>query len=727
MGSGRRCSAGLVSVLSLLLPPAFALPAWGQTRDLRCSRVAVGQTPRIDGDLSDPAWQGASWYGDFLQSVPDYGKPATLQTHVAFLYDDHNLYIGVRCDEDAPSLIRANKLRYRDEPMTDDHVEVVFDTYRDQIRGAVFVVNPLGSKEEGLVNGYENYTWSWDEVWETKAAITDKGWQAELRIPFRVLRYGSAPDQVWDVNVERVVRRKQEASYLVPPRPPFDISSLDYAATLSGLALTAHQRNLQFIPYGLGGVVRETDPETGEEKSRTIDQEGFDVKYSITPGLTLDGTYRTDFAQVEADEEQVNLTRFSLFYPEKREFFLENAELFSFGHSGGDPEYADLTPFFSRRIGLFEGRTVPIDAGVRFTGKVGRQDIGVLSVRTDGLPELGLPSAWYNVARVRRDLGDRSYVGAILTDSRRGDFHSTTAGVDGAWFITRELSFYGDYLRVDDNQTDSAKDSYSLALDLTSDFYGFLFGVTDVDTGFNPDLGFVSRDGYRRSEALLRRSIRPERWGIRRVSFRTNNFWYDSLRHGVRESASNGLECEIELESGDSISVEVARQFERLFDGFPLDSALVFPAGDYTFTSGALDYSSDASRRLGFDLEAERGSFYDGTTRQLGGDAWYVFSPHLRASAGYFAVDISSPHGGVDWDLWSLRLDYTHSATLSASAYLQHNSSNGSKVLNLRLRWILRNDSDLFLVYNDTREGFAGAPNLRTRELAVKMNYRLFI
>lgn len=726
MRSGRPCSVGLVLAL-VLVASALALPAWGQVRDLQCSRVVDKEAPKIDGDLSDPAWQRATWYGDFLQSVPDYGKPATEQTRVAFLYDAHNLYVAVRCGDDAPSLIRANKLRYRDEPTTDDHVEVVFDTYRDQIRGAVFVVNPLGSKEEGLVNGYENYTWSWDEVWDTRARITATGWQAELRIPFRVLRYGSAPEQVWSVNVERVVRRKQEASYLVPPRPPFDISSLDYAATLSGLEITTHQRNLQLIPYVLGGWVRETDPEEGAQRSRTLDQLGFDVKYSLTPGLTLDATTNTDFAQVEADEEQVNLTRFSLFYPEKRGFFLENAELFSFGHFGGDPEHPEVSAFFSRRIGLHEGETVPIDAGVRLTGKVGRQDVGVLSVRTASLPGLGLPSAWYNVARVRRDLGDRSYVGAIRTDSRRGDFRSTTLGFDSNWFLTRELSLQGDWLRVDDSGRDKAGTAYNLSLDLTSDPYGFLFGASRIDQGLNPDLGFVGRDGYSKKEALLRRSIRPERWGIRRVSFRSNNFWYDSLPHGVRESSSNALECELELENGDTIALQTGREFERLFEPFALDPRLVFPARGYTFTSTGLDYSSDESRRLGYNVEATAGGFYDGTTRQLVAQAWYVFSPHLRAVGGYSTVDVSSPNGAVDWNLWSLRLDYTHSATLSASGYLQYNSSTATKILNLRMRWILPNDSDLYLVYNDTREDLLGALALRNRELAVKMNYRLFI
>jgi hypothetical protein len=430
---------------------------------------------------------------------------------------------------------------------------------------------------------------------------------------------------------------------------------------------------------------------------------------------------------VEADEEQVNLTRFSLFYPEKREFFLENAELFSFGHFGGGPEEPEVAPFFSRRIGLFEDATVPIDAGVRLTGKIGRQDVGLLSLRTAAVPGLDLPSAWYNVARVRRDLGDRSYVGAILTDTRRGDYRSTTFGLDSNFFLTRELSLQADWLRVGDNANDGARDAYNLSLDLTSDFYGFLFGASRVEEGFNPDLGFVAREGYSKKEALLRRSIRPERWGIRRVSFRSNNFWYDSLRHDARESSTNSLECEVELESGDVIAVQANREFEHLFEPFALDRGLVFPTGGYTFTSTELDYTSDPSRRLGLDLEGVAGDFYDGTTRQYGGDAWYVFSPHLRAAGGVFNVQVSSPHGRVDWTLWDARVDYTASSTLSASAYLQHNSSTGSNVLNLRMRWILPNDSDLYLVYNDTREDLLGAPALRSRELALKVNYRLFI
>jgi hypothetical protein len=712
----------------LILFVCVAGSAWGQPPEIECRRVAEDEPIRVDGSLADPAWQTAAWYGDFVQSVPDFGQPATEPTRVAFLLDDRNLYVGVRCDDSAPELIRAQKLRHRDEPETDDHVQIVFDTYRDQVRGTVFVVNPLGAKEEGLVNGFTRYNWNWNDVWQVKTLVTDTGWQAEFRIPLRLLRYRAAREQEWGVNVKRVVRRTQEETYLTAVSPPYDISSLNFAAVLTGLELGKRQRNLQFIPYALGGVLQETVPGTGEQASSSIGEVGLDVKYSITSYLTLDGTYNTDFAQVENDDEQVNLTRFSLFFPEKREFFLEGAELFSFGHSGGPPGGPpDIAPFFSRRVGLHEGRTVPIDAGVRLTGKLGRQDIGFLSVRTGGLAELDLDPAWYHIARVRRELSGRSYIGGILTDSRQDGFRSTTIGVDGRWYFTNDLYLGGDFLRVDDNAAEGDANAYNLGLDLTTDPWGFLFEFREVGEGFDPDLGFVRRDGYRKMTGTLRRSFRPGRWGVRRVSVRALGIRYDSLEYDVEESGHSELILTLELENGDLAEVRTSRKFERLFEPFEVDDELTFDVGDYAFYSTSFIYFSDRSRRWGIDARLTTGEFYDGHRNQLTGDLWFVFNRHFRAAGSYSTYDISTSHGNIDWRLWSLRLSYTHSATLSASAFLQYNSSTSASLLNLRLRWILPNDSDLFLVINERRDEEFGVPADRDREAAVKVAYRFFL
>jgi hypothetical protein len=695
---------------------------------IECRRVEPDQAPTVDGVLDDPAWRAATWFEDFVQSVPDVGQNATEPTAVAFLFDDRHIYIGVRCDDSAPDLIRAQKLRHRDEPQTDDHVEVIFDTYQDQIRGTVFIVNPLGAKEEALVNGYQRYTWDWNEVWQVRTRMTEVGWQAEFRIPLRLLRYRAAPIQQWGINVKRVVRRTQEETYLAMVPPPYDISSLNFAATLTGLELGTRQRNLQLIPYGLAGTLQEVDLTTGETSSRSISEVGLDLKYSITSDLTLDATSNTDFAQVESDDEQVNLTRFSLFFPEKREFFLENAELFTFGASSAPPGHApDVTPFFSRRIGLHEGATIPIEAGVRLTGKVGRQDVGLLSIGTAAVDELDLDSAWYNVARIRRDLGGRSYIGGILTDSRRGEFRSTTVGLDGSWFITGDLSLFGDVLVVDDNTSEQTLLATSLALDLTTDAWGFLFALREVDEGFEPDLGFVRRDGYRKRQGSLRYSFRPERWGVRRVSIRPNGNAHDSLIHDVTESSELQLDVEIELETGDEVEVRAGREFERLFNDFELGDDLVFPAGDYTFDSVRMSYSGDESRRWGCDASVTVGEFYDGDRSFIEGDLWFVLSRHFRVEGGYATYDISTDHGDLDWQLWSFRIGYTHSATLSASTFVQYNSSTGTTVLNLRLRKILRNDSDLFIVFNQREIEDALFGDLSEHDAAVKISYRFFL
>jgi len=722
-----RCPSSVLLLAALLVISAAAWAA-DSSPVVQAQRVDPEQLPRIDGRLDDAAWQTAVWFDDFVQSVPDVGQPATEPSAVAFLFDDRHVYVAVRCDDSAPALIRAQKLRHRDEPQTDDHVEIIFDTYQDQIRGTVFIVNPLGAKEEGLVHGYQRYTWDWNEVWHVATEVTEGGWQAEFRIPLRVLRYRAAREQQWGINVKRVVRRTQEESYLAMVPPPYDISSLNFAGTLTGLELGQRQRNLQLIPYVLAGGLEEVDLTTGEPDSRTIGEVGLDLKYSITSDLTLDATTNTDFAQVESDDEQVNLTRFSLFFPEKREFFLENADLFTFGGFSAPPGHApELTPFFSRRIGLYEGATVPIDAGVRVTGKMGRQDVGLLSIGTSAVQERDLDSAWYNVARVRRDLGGRSYVGGILTDSRRGDFRSTTAGVDGSWFITRDLSLFGDVLVVDDNVSSDALLATSIALDLTTDPWGFIFALREVDEGFDPDLGFVLRDGYRKKQGSLRYSFRPGRWGVRRVSIRPNGNSYDSLVHDVTESSELQLDLEIELESGDDVEIRAGREFERLFEDFELDDELVFAAGDYTFDSVRLSYSGDESRRWGCDASVTLGEFYDGDRSFFEGDLWFVISRHFRVAGGYATYDISTGHGSIDWQLWSFRIGYTHSSTLSASAFVQYNSSTDTTVLNLRLRKILRNDSDLFIVFNQRQFEDNALGDLSERDAAVKISYRFFL
>jgi hypothetical protein len=690
---------------------------------------ATGRTV-IDGRLTDETWREAHWRSDFRQSEPSYGAPATERTSVAFAIDESNLYVAVRCDDVRPELIRATKLRHRDKPSSDDNVQIIFDTYLDQNRGVVFVTNPLGSKDEAQVNGFHQYNWDWNEVWEVAASITNEGWQAEFRIPLRVLRFSGERCQEWGVNVQRVIMRKHEQDFLVPPPPPFDISSLNYAAKLTGLRLTRRERNLQILPYVIAGSLFDINEDTGRTTSGPINNLGFDLKYSLTSDLTLDATYNTDFAQVESDEEQVNLTRYSLYFPEKREFFLENAQLFSFGAMGGGGGGfgSNLVPFFSRRIGLTEdGDTVPIDFGMRLTGKVERQDIALLSVRTEAVDDLDLDSGFYNVARVRRSLVGRSYVGAIVTDSRRGDFHSSTLGTDGRWYLTPEMSVNGYYLTVQGDGSGSASSAFQARVDYTSDPFGFRFQWDDVGENFEPDLGFVNRYGFRKGGLALRSTLRPNRLGVRRFTSRLFYDWYNSTVEDVLESRSIYVRSEVDFESGDQLEFSIDRSFERLFEPFELSDDMIFGLGDYNFLSGEVGFHSDDSRRWGFISNFAFGGYYDGDQLELRGGFFYVPNRHFRIDSSVSDYKIDTDHGNIDWRLWSVRLNYTYSANLSASSYIQYNSSNGSIILNLRVRLIHRNDSDFFIVYNERRVKEGDIWELHGRESAIKVNYRIFL
>ncbi len=715
--SYRFCFSVLLLALSALA--TAATDGHAPAAAVECLRAQ--ESPAIDGSLEDAAWGSASWQTCFRQSVPDYGTRASERTEAAFLFDDDNIYVAVRCFDSEPERIRATKLRHRDNPRRDDYVEVIFDTYQDQLRGSVFVVNPLGAKEEGQVNGFRHYNWDWNEVWEVAASITNEGWLAEFRIPLRVLRFDSRLDQVWGVNVRRTIQRKQEEVYLVPPPPPYDISSLNYAANLYGMEVSRRDRNLQLKPYVLAGSAY-SDDNGGTTSQHDV---GLDLKYSLTTDLTLDLTVNTDFAQVESDTEQVNLSRFSLFFPEKREFFLENAQLFDVGEFGR--RRPEVLAFFSRRIGLYEEEeSVPMDVGARVTGKIGRQDVGLLSVRTGAVDELGVDSRLYNVIRVRRNLEGRSYIGGIFTDSRRGEFRSSTLGIDCDWYLTENLSLSGFMLSVEEPGRDEGHLAWRGELDYTTDPFGFAIGHTEIGENFEPDIGYVRRSGYRSNSVSLRRSIRTGRWGVRRYSF-----WLSGSAHtamsGPLESGRASGRMEVEFESGDRLFLSAESNFERLFEPFELSDDITFPTGDYDFASASVNFNTEMSRRWMLSANARAGRFYDGSRRELGGRFRYIFNNHLSAEVGLSDYRIATPHGDAEWQLWRARLTYTYNAYLSLSAFLQYNSSSGDATLNLRLRWIHSNDSDLFIVYNEVREHELDRWPLRNRDGIVKVNYRIFL
>ena len=706
------------TVIMLIALVVCVSSLWGQDKpDLKASKIT--SEVRADGALTETAWKDAHWFKDFSQSVPTLGKPATEATEVAILFDEKYIYIGVRCFDSEPEKIVANQLMHREDLQQDDHIKVIFDTYQDETRGTMFIVNSLGTKEEGQVGGYRSYNMDWNEVWEAGAQKVPQGWEAELAIPLRILRYQSGNNKTWGINVQRSIKRKVEEVYIVPPTPPFDISSLNFSARLNGLDLNPSGINLQVLPYFLTGTTR--DEIAGTDETNT--EVGVDAKYAVTSDLVLDVTANTDFAQVEADTEQVNLTRFSLFYPEKREFFLENSSLFSFGGMG---HYASVVPFFSRKIGLYRGETVPIDLGLRLSGKMMGHDIGLLSVRTGEVDDLGLDSAVYNVLRVKRNFDGRSYFGGIFTQSDRGGFSSRTIGGDISWWPTAGLNLKAQAVTVDQDDLEDQHSTFNLVADYTSDDFGYMLSHQQVGENFNPDLGFVRRHGYKENRLFLRKSGRPESDWLRRYTLQFSGAQIDNM-DDVLESKDASLEFELDMESGDNFKTKYEKKFERLFYDFEVSDGMVFTPGDYDFSDIKFEFQSNESRKLVFNAEAMFGQYYDADRRDLNFGLQYVLNRHF--TAGIFAdnYNITSDfQEDLDWTLIGVKLRVTITPDLYVSSFVQYNSSTGEVIVNLRLRLLYGNDSGLYLVYNEKRfEDQFDRWQLDSRQAVAKINYRI--
>src|SRR5215208_2212495 len=480
-------------------------------------RVAVATRAEkpisIDGALDEDAWQQATPLTDFVQADPLEGEPPTEQTEVRLLFDDEAIYVGVINHDSDPSQIVTTDTR-RDSSLGDqDSFQMIFDTYLDRQNGFVFGTSPLGVEYDAQVRSQDNPTTSWDGSWEVKTRVTDTLWTAEFRIPLRTLRYGPAP-QAWGINFARNIQRKREKSFWSPLPRQYDLSRLTSAGEIRGLQLKT-PRNFKVLPYVVGSADRTFSP-----RSTPVDTNGdwgFDAKFGVTPSMNLDATYNTDFAQVEVDTQQINLTRFNIRFPEKRPFFLENSGLFTIGK--GD----ELDLFFSRRIGLDEnGLLVPIDAAARFTGKVSAVNVGVLNMQTD---EFGVnPGNNFSVLRVSRELRNRSGIGAMFVNrSATGDLAQSsdwnrTYGLDARVGVGEHFTMAGFGARTETPGLSGRDFAYNVDSEYDDGKHraGLEYGRTGES--FNPEVGFLEKEGgysrmfFRYHETMRQQKIRD--WGF---------------------------------------------------------------------------------------------------------------------------------------------------------------------------------------------------------------------
>jgi len=689
--------------------------------------ATIAVAPVLDGEvIGDPAWQGVIPATGFWQVQPNEGQPATQRTEVFIGILDDALYIGMVAYDDNPDGIIVTDGR-RDRSLDEtDSFRVIIDGMLDRQNGYIFGTNPVGMEYDAQVVkeavSSTGFNLEWDASWSVKAQISDIGWSAEMHIPFKSLRYGNGGKQEWGINFQRNIRRNNEIAYWAPLSRQYNLNRVSEAGTVKGIAPSS-VRNLKITPYGLVRVGR-----GGELDGTSTDMEfGFDAKYSITPSLTLDLTYNTDFAQVEADEQQVNLDRFDLYFPEKRPFFLENSGQFSVGNSG----QAQL--FFSRRIGISDdGDVIPIDGGARVSGKVGEKtNVGFLYMSSEAVDGVA-PGNSFTVARVNQELGKRSSLGAIFVE-RNGDGSyllpesldkNRTYGIDGRLAIGNYTQFNGWFSKTDTPGLDGDDYAYSLKGNYDSAAWSHGIEYTEVQTNFNPEVGFLSRDDYHKFAFNTLMRVRPnDLWGLLEVRphYSYQRYWnFD----GFVETGFVHLDVHWEWKSGYEVHTGYNIFRDGITDAFEIIDDVWVEPGTYKGSEVSLYYSTDESRPLTFGISTTFGD-------KFGGDRILV-SPWVTYRAGdkfsssmelnYNDYDLPVAGGNFSVTLARLRLSYSFTPKVLLQLLMQYNDDDDTFSTNLRFSWLRTASTGLYLVYNEYDESGVGA--LPTgREVILKYSF----
>ena len=674
----------------------------GVMPSMRVGRTA--EAPVMDGIVDDSAWAVADVASDFLQREPQEGLAASERTEVRILYDDENLYIGVIAYDRSPSSVLASEMR-RDAlgsrfSGSDDTFSVVLDTFNDGRSAFLFTVNALGTRYDATIRNESQINSDWDEAWEAAAQITARGWEAEMVIPLGILRFSSGMSD-WGVDFERQIRHKNEQVAWSNYRRDFRFIAVSQAGDLRGFENLSVTQRFRLRPYFLGGATS-----LFEDPGRTNDfndQFGIDdLKIQVTSNLTADLTYNTDFAQVEVDQQRVNLTRFSLFFPEKRDFFLEGANNFSFGQQrggfGGGFGSPTLRLFHSRNIGLSDGgEPTPIDFGFKMTGKLGSGNIGLLNVQTSE-SEFG-PGRNYSALRWRQDILERSSIGALVTNVAGPDGATNTvigANANFTFFDNLNISAFG--ARATDDELEEGKFSGQFRVGWNSDLWGASVDILRVDPGFQSDLGFVLRDDVVSRNYRASWGPRPNVPWMRRVFADVSvSTFHDTT--GTLVSRRGDVSAWLELESGDSFSVGYASEFELLDFPFEIHPDVTIPPGEYSFDSIEAFFFTFSGRRVSGSFSTTFGEFYDGTIVSLSPRVTFRFNEKFRLAPSFSYNKIDLPGGSFTTNVFSSRANYSFSDRWLTDALVQHNNVSNDLSIFARLRYIYRIGDDIYLFY----------------------------
>ena len=660
-------------------------------RSLSAVAVRVSQAPEIDGVMDEAFWESIPPITDFRQRVPVDGGPPSERTEVRIAYDQKAIYFGLKLYDSEPHLIRSRVLTREGRLSLDDNVWIGLDTYHDRRNGYVFELNAFGTQGDALVTDESAMNWDWEGVYQSQARITDEGWILEVAIPFTTIRFSAEEAPEMGVAVRRAIKRKNEEVFWphIPARFRGGFRQISQYATLTGLRDLPQGRHLEIKPFVIAGA-QKLD---GDTDTVVLDDIGVDLKYAITSNLTADLTWNTDFAQVEADNVQVNLTRFSLFFPEKREFFLERSGLFSFGDN------RETEVFFSRRIGL----TNEIIGGGRITGQMGRLSVGMLSLQTDdaGSGDDLVHGANNSVLRIRGDVLPRTTVGGIFTNLQNGDGHNRVLGADAQVRFWGGSSFSGWYARVSDSEEGTSA-AGSAKLDIRPQRWWLAGSEFDsVEPDFNPSLGFVRRRDVVRFGGNVgwTPAFETSTWARSLIS--ALSVTQVDGHDGVKQTTTRLFHNMFSFESGERLMFNTRRQFERLIEPAFIQGRELAP-GDYHFVYVDGSITTNSSRTFSGRASLRVGDFWDGTRTDYGISGSWRTGPHLtlNPSLSRNEIDLPVEDGRFSTTVVGLHVVGAVSRKLFANALVQWDDVSRELQANIRVDWIHTPGSDLFIVLN---------------------------
>ena len=740
-----------------VLALGFAAPAFGQAFDITtidpetfralAVRLPDGQAPRIDGRLDDEVWQLAPPSGNFVQREPQYGAPSTERTEFRILYDERKIYFGVWLWDSDPAGIIGNEMKRDSGLRRGDQLKIVIDTFHDHRNGFYFSTNPLAAlKDANTVENGRTINYDWNIVWENETTVDENGWYVELAIPFSQLRFKTTiGEATWGLNLCRIIMRKNEETYWVPfPREwtANGFARLSNAGVIAGLRDLRARRRLELLPYVSPRVQKDYDARTSADATANA---GFDFKIGVTDDLVADFTYNTDFAQVEADQEVVNLTRFSLFFPEKRQFFTESLGIFDYGKSasspGGDAAGSDpgiLPLFYSRRIGLDEGQEVPLIGGGKLTGKSGPYSIGVMNITTDeadvrmGAGSRQIGRANFTAMRVKRNILSKSSIGGIVLN-REGGFtdYNRSVGVDAGFMFGPSFTLIGLVAKtMSPELVVAGRDGSDIAavadVGYKTDRFNTALQYSDIGGRFNPEMGFVTRTDVRATRAKVAWTPRPRWRGVRQLFFQGDVEYYEN-HAGRVESRTQQFSANLSRQDSSNVRVGINREFDYLPVPFATAGTRL-PVGEYQWTTVTASASSNQAKRVYGSVNVETGGYYSGDRDSVRAAINFQLGKTLLLEPNYTKNWIRLP-GQPTYvtNTLNFRVSQSFSPDLFVKAFMQYNDERRAASVNVLFWYIYKPGSDLYVVYNEGRE--TDLPERwsrpRSRSLAVKMTYWL--